>query len=72
MKLLKNKKEVFEILREGRYETRAFRKAVEKAYMSGFDIKVVGNDVIFEQGSGRSVRIPLDIVEEIIGCPIAA
>lgn len=66
-----NKKEVMEILKGERYGSSSFRKAVEKAYMSSnFTKYLVGNNVVFEQGSGRCVSIPVDIVEDILGVEV--
>lgn len=65
------KKDVMEILKGEKYGSCKFRRAVEKAYMSSSFVKyTVGNNVVFEQGSGRKVSIPVDIVEDIIGVEI--
>lgn len=70
--LLKGTKmDVMEILKGEKYGSCKFRRAVEKAYMSSSFVKyIVGNNVVFEQGSGRKVSIPVDIVEDIIGVEI--
>lgn len=45
-----------------------FRKLLQKAYMSENVLKyIVGNNVIFQQGAGRKVLVPIDIVQDIIG-----
>jgi hypothetical protein len=60
--------EVLEVLKMGNYGSSSFRKAIEKAYMSdSFTKYIVGNSIIFEQGSGRLVKVPADIVEDVIG-----
>lgn len=66
-----NEVEIMEILKGEKYGSCKFRRAVEKAYMSSSFVKyIVGNNVVFEQGSGRKVSIPVDIVEDIIGVEI--
>ncbi len=67
-----NKKNTYEILKEGRYDTIAFRKAVRLAYLSEkFNIYRVNDSVIFEQGAFRKVLVPVDIVEDIIGVEVS-
>lgn len=67
MNLFKRKEE-FEVLKEGDYGSYAFRKAVQKAYMSDqFTVYIVKDMVVFEQGAKRIVKVPVDIVEDIIG-----
>lgn len=67
-KLLKNG-EILDVLKIGSYGSNEFRKAVEHAYMSNsFEKQVVGKYMKFEQGYGRDVLIPIDIVEDIVGC----
>ena len=66
-----NKKEVMEILKEEKYGSSSFRRAIEKAYMSSsFTKYTVGNNVVFEQGASRKVSVPLDIVEDIVGVKV--
>jgi len=68
MKILRKRKDTFEILMEGNYGSSKFRKAVQKAYMDiSFTKYKVRDMVVFNQGAYRGVAIPLDIVEDIIG-----
>ncbi len=69
LKKLLKKGEVLEVLKIGSYGSSEFRKAVEHAYMSNsFDKEVVGKNMKFQQGYGREVLVPIDIVEDIVGC----
>lgn len=64
----KFKKDLIEVLKEGDYSKSSFRRAVEMAYMSEKIVKyTIANDVCFEQGAGRKVFVPIDIVEDVIG-----
>lgn len=66
--LLLKKEETFNVLKEGKSGSYAFRKAVQKAYMSeNFTKYLVKDMVVFEQGAKRIVKVPVDIVEDIIG-----
>lgn len=66
--LFKKDVEVLEVLKGGEYGSSSFRRAVEKAYMSdSFEKYMIGNNVYFEQGSGRIAVVPKDIVEDILG-----
>ncbi len=66
-KLLKEGK-IIEVLKMASFGSTEFRKAVQKAYMSNdYEKYIVGKDVCFEQGSGRVAKVPMDIVEDIIG-----
>lgn len=71
MKNLFKKEETMEILKRGEFGSSKFRKTVEKAY-SDFKIEKYqkGENVIFEQGSGRVASVPVDIVESIIGTKV--
>lgn len=45
-----------------------FRKLLQKAYMSeNVEKYIVGSNVIFQQGAGRNILVPIDIVQDIIG-----
>ncbi len=71
MKSLFKKQDLLEILKEGKFGTSNFKKAVEKAYISNkFKIYRVGKMIYFEQGSGRVAKVPMDIVEDAIGCEV--
>lgn len=68
LKKLLKQGEILEVLKVGGYGKSEFRRAIEIAYMSDeFEKYVVGNNVVFKQGSGRTVTIPMDIVEDVIG-----
>ena len=56
------------LVKEDNWGTYKFRKILQKAYMSETVEKyIVGRNVIFQQGAGRKVSIPIDIVEDILG-----
>ena len=68
LKNLLKKEDTFNVLKEGNYGNYTFRKAVQKAYMSDqFTVYIVKDMVAFEQGAKRIVKVPVDIVEDIIG-----
>ncbi len=71
MKNLFKKEETMEILMKGEFGSNKFRKAVIKAY-SNYKIETYlkGKNVIFKQGSGRVAKVPVDIVEDIIGTEV--
>ncbi len=71
MKNLFKKQEMLEVLKEGNFGSNKFRKALEKAYLSEkFHIYRVGKMICFEQGSGRVAQVPVDIVEDVLGCEV--
>ena len=68
LKKLLKKGEILDVLKIGSYGRAEFRKAGEHAYMSNkFEKQVVGKYMKFEQGYGRNVLVPIEIVEDIVG-----
>ena len=69
--ILKKENLLYYLGSEVNFGSSRFRKCLQKAYMSeSIDKYLVGNNVVFKQGSGRTVYIPRDIVEDIIGISI--
>lgn len=59
--------------KEANWGSSKFRKTLQKAYMSiSIDKYIIGDNVIFQQGSRRKVVIPKDIVEDVIGISVVA
>ena len=69
--ILKKENLLYYLGSEVNFGSSRFRKCLQKAYMSeSIDKYLVGNNVVFKQGSGRTVYVPRDIVEDIIGISI--
>lgn len=68
MKKMLNNENLIYFLGGENFGSFRFRKLLRKAYMSeGVEKYIVGNDVVFQQGAGRKVEVPVDIVEDILG-----
>lgn len=68
--MFKKTKDLYEVLRGENYGSREFRKAVQKAYVDyRWEKSYIKSSkmIKFQNGSGRIVNIPADIVEDIIG-----
>lgn len=65
------KKDLIKALNGEKRNSLGYLRTVEKAYMDfSIDKYLVGDNVVFEQGSGRKALVHVSIVEEAIGCKV--